>query len=140
MPRFGGSIRDPVLSFNEDSTAILQLIRNKSLITSKTPISVQKLIVSFSIGFNHLFDTNQCHKNIRVKNKQKSIKLHKKDGWSRRVHCDQIMKSGIHFIEFEINNLSKDVSIGISNSQCGVTRFVGFDRNSYALACRGRLQ
>ena len=127
-------------AFNEDSKQFLELMKDESLITCKAPSSVQELIVSFSIGFNHLFSQNECHRNIKLRNDNKSAKLHKKDGWSRRVHCNQIMKTGLHYIEFEINDLTDDVSIGISNSTSGITRFVGFDRNSYSLSCSGKLQ
>ena len=98
------------LSFNENITELLQLIQDDTLITFKAPPFVQELIVSFSIGFNHYFDADECHKNITVQNDNKTAKLKKKDGWSRRVHCDKIMKTGIHFIEFEIDNFQRHLA------------------------------
>ena len=125
---------------NENAAEFLELLRDDALITSNVTLPIQHLIVTFALGFNHRFCPQKCHKNIRLRDNNRCAKLAKRDGWSRRVHCNQIMTSGLHFIEFKIDNLTEDMSIGISNPNSGVSRFVGFDGHSYSLACKGKLQ
>merc|ERR1712154_393052 len=68
------------------------------------------------------------------------VTMRKMDGWSRRVHCESVMRAGVHFVEFRADVLTKDVAIGISRSHSTNWRFVGFDENSYSLSSNGRLQ
>eukprot|EP00485_Elphidium_margaritaceum_P008622 CAMPEP_0202708166 /NCGR_PEP_ID=MMETSP1385-20130828/20427_1 /ASSEMBLY_ACC=CAM_ASM_000861 /TAXON_ID=933848 /ORGANISM="Elphidium margaritaceum" /LENGTH=378 /DNA_ID=CAMNT_0049367077 /DNA_START=38 /DNA_END=1174 /DNA_ORIENTATION=- len=128
------------LAFNEDITELLKLIQEEPLATSKHPLAVQELIVSYSYGFEHAFCWRSCHSNIELQNNGRIAAMKRRDGWSRRVHSNQTMKAGVHFIEFYIVERTDDISIGISNPFSTIDRFVGFDKQSYALACGGKLQ
>ena len=134
-------IESDEIAFEEDANQILEAINVKSLYTFMLPMDVKKLIAAFTIGFVHSFSPIYCHPNIRIiSNRNKQILMQTQDGYSRRIYCNQVMRTGVHWIEFGMHRITRDVSIGVSNLNVNTRRFVGFDENSYSLACGGKLQ
>eukprot|EP01084_Bolivina_argentea_P087219 157554_1 len=70
---------------------------------------------------------------LLITNINKSVINIRRDGWTRTVHCSDIMKTGIHFIEFEINNFNGSyMCIGINDAKTGdIARYIGCDNNGY---------
>ena len=133
----------PNLAFNENVEAIYDIIRGSQYGTRFDVDGIHRLIAQFAFGFNHSFASLFTHNDLQLSLHDTIVSSNKTAGWSKRSHCKDIMKTGIHYIEVTIDNFSKgiDLMIGISRgNDVRLDRWVGGDTKSYAISGRtGRI-